>query len=80
MLEPLFCIRRLRAVLEKSRKQLLTKPHLFIHLYPVSQTIQVRWQDMQDITGDARSNLCAKFSHEPLHKDVLALDEQQRLT
>ena len=37
------CTRMLRAILNKSWKQHLTKQQLYSHLPPISKTIQIRW-------------------------------------
>ena len=73
------CIRMIRAILNKSWKQNLTKQQLYGHLPPISKTIQFR-QDLRDTTREARKNSFVTFSYEPLPMVVPVLANQQELT
>ena len=75
------CTRMLRAILNKSWKQHLTKQQLYIHWPPISKTIQIRrtryavhsWRSKDELVTSGT------FSYGPLHMDVLVLTDQQEL-
>ena len=53
--------RILHAILNKSRKQHPTKQHMYSHLPPISQTIQVRWKRHTGNSSRSKQKLISKF-------------------
>ena len=70
--------RLLRAILNKSRKQHLTKQQLYWHLPPISKTIQARWTRHVEHYWRSKNKIVT-FFYGPLHMDVSVLADLQEL-
>ena len=80
--------RMLHMVLNKIWKQLLTKQYLYIHLHPISQTIQLRWAKHVGLFRRSKDKLkwhppqdCANIGcHlEDLPTEMMARESQRNL-